>query len=118
MAGRIPGRPKKSEGDRGTKHVRLNEDLAEMIGWITRCEGGTSATLCDPLLRPQIEARYAHYSDMIARLKRADAERQAAEEAAAAAYAARLKREDAARLSGGAAKPPASGPASGKKPKK
>lgn len=52
------GRPKAGEGDLGTKQVRLYADLAEMIADLIEVEGGTTAALCDPLLRPQVAARW------------------------------------------------------------
>ena len=68
------GRPK---GDGDTRMVRLNSDLADMIGWIVRIAKKKDATfsaaqLCDPLLRPQIVARYKGIESEVERIKRAE----------------------------------------------
>lgn len=64
------GRPPKPE-DEVNRGVRLNKDLADMIGWIVRLQGGTAAQLCDPLLRPQITKRYKDIEPEVERVKKA-----------------------------------------------
>lgn len=76
------GRPKKSDGEQGTKHTRLFEDIVEMIGWITRVEGISSAQLLDPMVRGQVTARYAKHKSVIDRIKAAEDELQRVEEEA------------------------------------
>lgn len=66
------GRPKKADGDRGTRHVRVFEDLADMIGWIYHFEGGSVAQILDPLLREQVATRYAPYAAAVAQIKSAE----------------------------------------------
>ena len=56
VMGKARGRPKLDEAE--TRMVRVHGDLADMIGWLVRIEGGTVAGLLDPLLRPQLVARY------------------------------------------------------------
>lgn len=69
------GRPKKSEGDAGTIHIRINEDLMEMVRWILRIEvKETQATLIDPMIRPAITAKYKKYQAAIEKMKAAEAE--------------------------------------------
>lgn len=58
MAGGKAGRPKKGAEAGSTATLRVFSDLAEMIGWIVRLDGVSSANLLDPLIRPQISARY------------------------------------------------------------
>lgn len=55
--------PNPSEG--GTRHIRVAEDLARMLGDIIEVEGGTSAQFVDPLIRPQIVARYSELKPLI-----------------------------------------------------
>jgi hypothetical protein len=68
------GRPKRDEGDRGTRHVRVNEDIADMVSWILRVENVSSARLLDPLLRAAILARYKKHEKAINMLKSAEEE--------------------------------------------
>lgn len=66
------GRPKNPD-DLASRQVRVAADLAEMIGWIVRIQGGTVAQLVDPLLRPQIAARYAALRPAIEAIQAAEA---------------------------------------------
>lgn len=71
------GRPPKPD-DEAKKIVKLNADLVEMIGWIVRITkqqrpGYTAAELVDPLLRPQITARYQLIEDDVKKIKKAEA---------------------------------------------
>lgn len=72
MSPKRTGRPRKGSGDRGTKHVRVFDDAAEMIGWIVRIEGGSSATLLDPMIRAQLTARYLKHKDVIDKIRAAE----------------------------------------------
>jgi hypothetical protein len=72
------GRPKKLTDEDRTTHVRMKQDLAEMLRWVARVQNQNVADLVDPLLRPQIISRYAARLDLIQQLK-------AAEDAAAVA---------------------------------
>lgn len=67
------GRPKKDDGDQETTHTRVFKDLAEMIRWIVRVEGGSSAQLLDPLIRTPIAARYSKIEHLVAGIKAAEA---------------------------------------------
>lgn len=69
------GRPKKDEGEKGTRHVRVFADLADMLGDIIDVEGGSVANLIDGWLRVHVVARHASLKKQI------DAMRKAREEA-------------------------------------
>lgn len=68
------GRPKLDDSDRGTKQVRVFEDLAEMISWIVRIEGGTTANLLDPMIRAEVESRYERHRAAIEKIRAAEDE--------------------------------------------
>lgn len=67
------GRPR-GNADAETKQTRINDDLREMLAWIVRIEGGSSAQILDPLIRPEIEARYARVKPTVDRIKAKQAE--------------------------------------------
>lgn len=73
--GKTRGRPKLDDGD--TRMVRAYADVADMIGWIVRVEGGTVAGLIDPLIRAPILARYAKIEHLVRQIQAAE---QAAED--------------------------------------
>src|SRR5687767_8270779 len=75
--GKKRGRPKLDDGE--TRMVRAYADIADMIGWLVRLEGGTVAGLLDPLIRAPILARYARIQHLVKQIK--DAEAQASEAA-------------------------------------
>lgn len=75
------GRPTTGEGDRGTRQVRVMEDIAEMCGWIVRVEGGTTAQLLDPMVRAEIEARYERHRAAIEKIRAAEEELRKVEDA-------------------------------------
>lgn len=54
------GRPKKEDGKGKTKHVRINDDLAEMLSWVLQVLGKdhSSAKVLDPHIRGPITALY------------------------------------------------------------
>lgn len=81
MAKNPGGRPRDGE-EKGSKLIRVNDDLAEMISWLVRVKGGTAATIVDPLLRPQITRRYETISQHVEKIKLAEAAVRKAEEAA------------------------------------
>lgn len=68
--------------ERGTRQIRVNEDLGEMISWIIRIEGGSTATLLDPMIRAQIVARFTRYEGVVEKMRAAEAALQKAEEEA------------------------------------
>jgi hypothetical protein len=75
--GKGRGRPKKPD-EEGTRSVKLNADLVEMIKWIVHITkrdrpGYSAAQLVDPLLRPQIMARYKVIEQDVEKIKRAEA---------------------------------------------
>jgi hypothetical protein len=76
------GRPPTGDGERGTKQVRLMEDLAEKCAYIVKVEGGTTAQLLDPMIRDEVEARYERHRPAIEKIKAAEEElRKVVEEA-------------------------------------
>lgn len=83
--GKSPGRPTKAEGDQGTRLIRAFDDLADMISWIVRVEGGTTAQLIDPMIRPQVVARYTKHLAVVERIKAAEEELRKTEQEARAA---------------------------------
>lgn len=66
------GRPKKADGPAKTKHVRINDDLADMLSWILKAMGKewSSARLLDPHIRGPIKALYRDNEEAINILKR------------------------------------------------
>lgn|SRR5574338_127697 len=75
-------RPKRADGQQGTDHARLFADIVDMVSWIVRVEGGSSAQLLDPMIRPQVTARYAKHKPVIDKLKAAEDEVRRLEEEA------------------------------------
>lgn len=75
MARKPGGRPKRNEdGTGGSKQIRVNDDLGEMIRWIVAVDvmqGGelTTAKLLDPILRPIITRRFAAVREVVDKLK-------------------------------------------------
>ncbi len=69
------GRPKKPSlapvDESATKLVRIHADLADMLLWIARIEGGTVASLVDPLVRPQITARFKSIEAEVSKIRNA-----------------------------------------------
>ncbi len=65
-------RPKQDATDGGTRHLRVYGDLADMVGWIVRIEKTSSAKLVDPLIRPQITARYKQIEKLVEQIKKAE----------------------------------------------
>ncbi len=65
------GRPSVEEGSAETELVRLPGDLAEMIRWIIRVEGGSAAQLVGPMIRAQIVARHTKHLATIEKMKAA-----------------------------------------------
>ena len=63
------GRPK--ENEQGTRQVRVNDDIGEMIGWIIKIEGGSTAKLLDPLIRDSVVARYEAIKGIAESIKKA-----------------------------------------------
>lgn len=68
------GRPAKP-ADEGTRAVKLNADLVDMIKWIVKFRreqepSFTAAQLVDPLLRPQILLQYGKVKDRVEKIKR------------------------------------------------
>jgi hypothetical protein len=90
-------RPRKDASEKGTTHVRLMTDLAEMISWIVRLENlerrGGSAVLLDPMLRSQVRARYKRYEPEIEKIKAKEEELRKAEEAAQASILKKTPRQ-------------------------
>lgn len=72
--------PKPPEADDGsTKQIRVFADIAEMISWIVRIEGGSAALLLDPLIRPTIRAKFEVIRKDVEELKRMQAKEKEVE---------------------------------------
>ncbi len=78
------GRPKKENGKVSTKHVRVNDDLAEMLSMIVKAMNNTKTTaqILDPIIRGPIIGLYDKYRATIKLLKQAErsAEKEQEEE--------------------------------------
>lgn len=76
------GRPPKEDGsgDGKARMVRLQNDIADMISWIVKLEGGTAAQLLDPLIRGPIKARYKRIEPQVKKIKQAQEEAKPKEE--------------------------------------
>lgn len=66
------GRPRKADGERPSRHVRVFEDMAEMVKWIGRVEGIGAAQLLDPLIRAPITARYKRIEKDVKKIIKAE----------------------------------------------
>ncbi len=55
-----------------TKATRVAEDLADKLGWIIRLEGGSSAEILDPAIRPLIEQRFERIRPAAEEIKAAE----------------------------------------------
>lgn len=76
MPKRMTGRPKGGDGDAGTRQVRVNADLGEMLGWIYEIEGEKSAVILDPLIRATITGRYKRIEATVEKIKKRRAEEE------------------------------------------
>jgi hypothetical protein len=65
------GRPKKNTGKVSTKHVRINNDLQEMLSWVLKVTGESSAQVLDPHIRGPITGLYNKHKSAIDTLKAA-----------------------------------------------
>lgn len=76
------GRPKGGGGKAATKHVRINDDLAEMLSWVLQVLGPdqSSARVLDPHIRGPITALYREHQTTIDALKRAHAKAKKAQD--------------------------------------
>lgn len=75
--GTAVARPKKDDGEARTKHVRINGDLARMLGEVLDALGGspewTSARFLDPHIRGPIQRAHKQHEELIQKLKRSRA---------------------------------------------
>lgn len=60
---------KLGKDETGTTHVRVSDDIAEMIRWVRKVEDKTQSGLLDPILRPVLLAKSEKYKDLIEELK-------------------------------------------------
>lgn len=67
------GRPK---NEQQTRMIRVSEDLADRLGWLARLGGETVSEIVDPLIRPEVERRFALVEPQVKKIKAL--ERQAA----------------------------------------
>lgn len=70
-----PGPKADPDGRRPTKLVRVNKDLAVMLGWLAKLEGVKAAEFTDPLLRPAVVARYTKIATEVEAIKARKARR-------------------------------------------
>lgn len=56
---------------RQTRPIRVSEDLAEMLGWIAELSDDSVAEIVDPLIRPDVERRYAPIESRVGIIKAA-----------------------------------------------
>lgn len=75
---RLGGRPRRGE-EAHTRQVRINDDLADMLGWIVRLTRVHSAVYLDPLIRDRITADYTPLIPEIRRIQALEAETAKAE---------------------------------------
>ena len=50
-------KPRKEEGPKSSRQIRVKEDLGLMIAWLVRIKGESSPELVDPYLRAAITTR-------------------------------------------------------------
>ena len=71
----IPPRPDTADDMGKTRHVRLSNDLVDMISWLAHIEGGSAAQIIDPLVRQAITARYEGIRPLVEGIIRAKEEK-------------------------------------------
>lgn len=69
MATSKGGRPRKHAKGTGTNQVRVDDDLAQMIGWICEVKGVSTANLISPMLQEPIRAMYEELYPLIKKVK-------------------------------------------------
>lgn len=72
----------KSESSEETQQVRVFPDLGEMISLIVRIEGVKTANLLDPMIRPQVTARYNRLRPAVEKILAAEKELERVEQEA------------------------------------
>lgn len=70
MTKRSGGRPRKSEGDMETSHVRVYADIKEMVTWLAEFQGKTQAQILDPIVRDQVITLYSKIEDRVEKIKK------------------------------------------------
>lgn len=65
-------RPKKAEGEAGTRQIRVNDDLADMLGWIAHFEKTKVAMILDPWIRDLVVERYAPWAPAVKAIEEAE----------------------------------------------
>jgi hypothetical protein len=65
-----------ARGGAPTSHIRIAEDLAEMLGWVVRVGGTSAAEFADPLLRPAVEAAFEPIRPIVKKFKAAQAAKE------------------------------------------
>ncbi len=63
------GRPPKHAGDQGTKQVRVNEDIAEMLSDLSLVHPKSTAQILDPLIREEVVELHRRYLPKILEAK-------------------------------------------------
>lgn len=67
-----PSKPTAEPMEKGTRQVRVYEDVGDMISWIVRVTGENTASLLDPLVRAEITEKYMRYEEQIKKIKAAE----------------------------------------------
>ena len=63
------GRPPKSAGEQGTKLVRVNADVADMLSDLALVHPKSTAQILDPLIRGEVEELHKKYLPKIEEAK-------------------------------------------------
>jgi len=63
------GRPQKDAGEQGTAQVRIYTDLAEKIYDLADLLDRTAASICDPILRAEVEEQWEEHRAAIEKMR-------------------------------------------------
>jgi hypothetical protein len=84
----------RDESEKGTRQVRVFDDVGEMISWIIKIEGGTTAALLDPMIRDGVVARYRRHEEAIKKIRAAEEELEKALQEAKSQAGSRKKKPE------------------------
>lgn len=71
------GRPKKDDGEQGTRQVRVFDDIAEMLADLSLVHPKSTAQILDPLIRPEVEELHRKFKHLIDEARATEAARVA-----------------------------------------
>jgi hypothetical protein len=57
-----------------TKQIRVDAELADMLGWIVRLKGGTIAQLVNRMMRSEVDAIYKTIEKSVVEIKKIEGE--------------------------------------------